>query len=131
MVPIVKTCKTTAAGVFRTYIYIEIGLKSPEFSGIVGQYQRYPVLNDISNLIQKLDNDESVQLPWETTIQDTITSPWGFLYQHPEVSSVPIAPALAFCASTNLRCAFTLLTLGMNLNIMLNTQHHYEQLFIE
>ena len=50
---------------------------------------------------------------------------------HQVVPSIPSAPALASCASTNLRYAFTFYTLNLNLNTMVNTKLHCVQLFIQ
>jgi len=72
-----------------------------------GECQGYPVLNEHSIFVQYLDFESPLQLPREMTIQRTITPPWALLYPHPVMLSVPSAPALAYCASTHLRYAFT------------------------
>ena len=63
-------------------------------------------------------------------IQRAITPLWALLYPHPIVQSIPSTPALAACASTHLRYAFTIQTINLNLNTMVNTELHCMQLFI-
>jgi hypothetical protein len=50
----------------------------------------------------------SLQLPRKTPIRCTITPPEALLYPHSVVLSIPSAAALAPCALTHLRYAFTI-----------------------
>jgi hypothetical protein len=56
-------------------------------------------------------------MPLETPIPRAITPPHILFYAHPVIPSIPSAPALASCASINLRYAFTFKICNVNSNI--------------
>ena len=95
-----------------------------------GERQGLPVLNESSIIVLEFDFEQSLQLPRETPIQRAITPPRALFYPHPVVTSILSAPALASCASTHLSYEFSISTLNLNLNTMVNTELHCMQLSI-
>jgi len=60
-----------------------------------GEHQGKPVQNESSIVVREIDFEYSLLLPWQTTIQRTITSPCALLYAEPVDPSVPSVSALA------------------------------------
>jgi hypothetical protein len=125
-----ENLQTDGCWCFSHWYKLRDGIHLTRVSRYYGGSHCQPVLNKSSIHILEVDIEWLLHLPRKTPIHHALTAPQALFYPHLVIVSVPSAPVLASCTSIHLRYAFTISTLNLNPNSMVNTKVLCMNLFI-